>query len=74
MGFGITAKARRSLRDAKEDGRAFFTAKEEKGPRVEEVGRRGIFWVYLRDLRQAGFWMKRNAEGSESAEEDAEEE
>jgi hypothetical protein len=59
---------------AKEDGRGFFTAKGEKGPRFEGPGRWGICRFLCGLCAAWSFWMKRNAEGSEDAEEDAEKE
>jgi hypothetical protein len=71
MGFGFIAEARRSRRGAKEDGRGFFTAKGEKGPRFEEPGRRGFCGLWCR-LYASEFLHEAKRGGAECAEEDAE--
>jgi hypothetical protein len=52
----------------------FLHRQGRKGAKVLRAGTMENSWVEVRALRQVGFWMKRNAEGSEGAEEDAEEE
>jgi hypothetical protein len=72
MGFGFTAEAQRSLRGAKEDGKRVFTAKGGKGPRFEEVGRRGDGGIvgFFAGFAPRGFLDEAKRGGAEGAEEE----